>query len=104
LHSFLFWSLIAFFSPPIQKSQKRKYKYATMALLIFLPLLILFCLPLYYIVPAFLSPLRHVPGPFWARFTRLWKLIEIYGGHFEKTNVELHRKYGELSYFVEGNS
>ncbi|KAJ4512475.1 hypothetical protein HRR83_006991 [Exophiala dermatitidis] len=40
------------------------------------------------------DPLRDVPGPFWARFTRLWYLKEIAGGRFEKTNVQLHNKYG----------
>ncbi|KAJ4509695.1 Pisatin demethylase [Exophiala dermatitidis] len=42
------------------------------------------------------DPLRDVPGPFWARFTRLWYLKEIAGGRFEKTNVQLHNKYGPI--------
>ncbi|PVH85443.1 cytochrome P450 [Cadophora sp. DSE1049] len=67
-----------------------------MALLLLIPLLLVICLPLYYVVPALLDPLRHIPGPFWARFTRWWKLIEIYGGEFEKRNIELHRRYGPV--------
>ena len=40
------------------------------------------------------DPLRSVPGPFWARFTRLWYLNEVAKGHFEKTDIRLHKKYG----------
>ncbi|PVH73220.1 cytochrome P450 oxidoreductase [Cadophora sp. DSE1049] len=58
--------------------------------------LCLVCVLIYPVVLALLSPLRSIPGPFWARFTRLWKLSEIYGGRFEKTNIELHRKYGPV--------
>ncbi|KIV80341.1 hypothetical protein PV11_07847 [Exophiala sideris] len=42
------------------------------------------------------DPLRDIPGPFWARFTRLWYLREVANGHFEKTNVALHRRYGAI--------
>ncbi|KAI1610627.1 cytochrome P450 oxidoreductase [Exophiala viscosa] len=42
------------------------------------------------------DPLRDIPGPFWARFTRLWYLREIANGQFEKTNIALHRKYGPI--------
>ena len=49
---------------------------------------------LYSIFRALSTSLRGIPGPFLARFTRFWKLKEIYKGHFEKTNVKLHRKYG----------
>ncbi|KAF4625909.1 hypothetical protein G7Y89_g12255 [Cudoniella acicularis] len=45
---------------------------------------------------AFLDPLRAIPGPFLARFTRLWYFFEIYKGSFERTNIELHRKYGSV--------
>ena len=40
------------------------------------------------------DPLKDIPGPFWARFTRLWYFREVANGQFEKTNVALHRKYG----------
>lgn len=46
--------------------------------------------------PFFLSP-RNVPGPFLARFSRLWYLKQVYEGGFEKTNIELHRRYGKSS-------
>ncbi|KAB5545499.1 cytochrome P450 oxidoreductase [Coniochaeta sp. 2T2.1] len=50
----------------------------------------------YACLAALFSPLRKVPGPFLARFTKLWKLREIYRGHFEKTNIELHARYGPV--------
>jgi hypothetical protein len=37
-----------------------------------------------------------IPGPFLARFTRLWFLRAILKGDFEKTNIELHRKHGPI--------
>lgn len=43
-----------------------------------------------------LDPLRSVPGPFLARFTRWWYFFAIYKGDFERTNVELHKKYGPV--------
>ncbi|CAI7653533.1 unnamed protein product [Penicillium discolor] len=42
------------------------------------------------------DPLRRVPGPWLARFTRLWELHQIRGGHFEQVNVELHQRYGPI--------
>lgn len=41
-----------------------------------------------------LDPLRNVPGPFLARYTRLWLLRQYMKGDFEKTNISLHNKYG----------
>ncbi|TGO63717.1 hypothetical protein BCON_0011g00600 [Botryotinia convoluta] len=45
---------------------------------------------------AIIDPLRHIPGPFLARFTRLWYCWEIYKGHFERTNQQLHTRYGPI--------
>ncbi|KAH7321513.1 cytochrome P450 family protein [Rhexocercosporidium sp. MPI-PUGE-AT-0058] len=67
-----------------------------MALTILILLLALACFPVYCIVYALLSPLRSVPGPFWARLTRWWLFSEIYRGEFEKTNIELHKRYGPV--------
>jgi hypothetical protein len=44
---------------------------------------------------AFVTPLRNVPGPFLAKFSRFWKLREYYRGGFERTNIELHQRHGE---------
>lgn len=43
---------------------------------------------------AVFTPLQSIPGPFLARFTRLWYLYRVWKGDFEKVNIELHRKYG----------
>lgn len=41
-----------------------------------------------------ISPLRDVPGPFLSRLTSLWYFKEVAKGTFEKTNVNLHKRYG----------
>jgi len=53
-------------------------------------------LVVYLFLQVLLDPLRHIPGPFLARFTRLWYFVEIYKGSFERTNIELHKKYGPI--------
>lgn len=53
-------------------------------------------LVLYSLLQFILDPLRNIPGPFFARFTRLWYFIEIYKGRFELTEIELHKKYGPI--------
>ncbi|THW55469.1 cytochrome protein [Aureobasidium pullulans] len=45
---------------------------------------------------AFFSPLSGISGPFLTRFTRLWYLKKIVDGDFEKTNLQLHKKYGAI--------
>uniref|UniRef100_A0A0D2XTV8 Pisatin demethylase n=1 Tax=Fusarium oxysporum (strain Fo5176) TaxID=660025 RepID=A0A0D2XTV8_FUSOF len=62
--------------------------------------LLVFCLTLGWfiltLVNVLRSPLRRVPGPFLARFTRLWLLKQVYFGTYPKTSIELHRKYGYI--------
>ena len=54
-------------------------------------------LPCGFILYRFLSsPLRKVPGPTLARFSRLWYLFSVRRGRFEQENVELHAKYGKI--------
>jgi hypothetical protein len=48
----------------------------------------------YVLAHATVSPLRNLPGPFWARYTRFWYLRQVIQGDFEKKNIELHAKYG----------
>ncbi|KID78346.1 Pisatin demethylase [Metarhizium brunneum] len=48
------------------------------------------------VITAVFSPLRYLPGPFWARFTRLWYVKRVYEGHFEHDNIQLHRRYGRV--------
>lgn len=42
----------------------------------------------------FISPLKSIPGPFMARFTRLWEVWAMSRGGFHKRVVELHEKHG----------
>jgi hypothetical protein len=44
----------------------------------------------------FSQPWKDIPGPFWAKVTRLWYLSKVMKGDFEMLNIELHRKYGLL--------
>jgi hypothetical protein len=60
---------------------------ATIAVIIFL---------LYFFLQYILDPLRDIPGPFPARFSRLWYFLEIYKGTYELTNIALHKRYGPI--------
>lgn len=42
----------------------------------------------------FRSPIKHFPGPFVAKFTNLWRFIDVYRGRAELTHRELHKKHG----------
>ena len=57
----------------------------------------------YTIVAALLDPLRSIPGPFLARFTRLWLAYQIWKGEFQLVNIALHKKYGSLVRIAPGN-
>jgi hypothetical protein len=54
-----------------------------------------------YIIRALASPLRDIPGPPLARFTRLWELYNNYQGHLEHVMIALHKKYGIPSFPVQ---
>ncbi|KAJ5182615.1 hypothetical protein N7492_000231 [Penicillium capsulatum] len=45
---------------------------------------------------AYASPLKDIPGPFWARFTSLWYFNRVRRGQFEHDNIRLHRQYGSI--------
>ncbi|KAF1810526.1 putative cytochrome P450 [Eremomyces bilateralis CBS 781.70] len=40
------------------------------------------------------SPLRHVPGPFFARISDLWRVGSWWTGHAQLTLIQLHRRFG----------
>ncbi|KPM44435.1 hypothetical protein AK830_g2086 [Neonectria ditissima] len=44
----------------------------------------------------YFSRLRHVPGPFLAGCTRLWKLNVVRQGEMEKVQMKLHAQYGPV--------
>ena len=56
--------------------------------------LLVACLLLRSLLRAALDPQRSLPGPFWSRFSRLWYLSNVWDGHFEKTNIRLHKELG----------
>lgn len=40
------------------------------------------------------SPLRYIPGPFWARISPLWRVYRVWLGDWHEDITKLHRKYG----------
>ncbi|PYI33243.1 cytochrome protein [Aspergillus indologenus CBS 114.80] len=76
-------------------------------------LLLLVCLPiLIYLTKNILqllyttwkSPsLTAIPGPFLARFTRLWYFSRVWKGHFEADNLSLHAQYGPVVRIAPGH-
>lgn len=51
-------------------------------------------LVLFYLIRPLLRPLRDIPGPIIARYTRLWELYQNWCGQFEHVTVALHKQYG----------
>ena len=61
------------------------------------PITVLVSLGILYILHVrYNTPLRHVPGPFWASITRLWKVMLVKSGKQPQLMVKLHQKYGSL--------
>jgi hypothetical protein len=52
------------------------------------------------ILQALISPLRSIPGPFLARFTRLWELRAVLKHDFATYNIALHDKHGAFRVHV----
>jgi hypothetical protein len=57
-------------------------------------LLLLASLILCIVLPAYISPLRSVPGPFLAKFTRLWLAYHGHKGDLHSILLTLHRRHG----------
>ncbi|MCJ1278735.1 hypothetical protein MMC21_006552 [Puttea exsequens] len=53
-------------------------------------------LALHTLYQAYATPLRHIPGPFFAKFTRLWILRAVASRRWDRKNIELHKKYGPV--------
>ncbi|KAI0004697.1 cytochrome P450 [Xylariaceae sp. FL0662B] len=49
---------------------------------------------LHYLVSYFTSPLKDIPGPFWAKFTNLWRFIDHYNATQPITQRRLHEQLG----------
>lgn len=43
--------------------------------------------------------LRHIPGPFWAKFTNLPRIWWVKSGSAQEIHLELHKKYGNIVRF-----
>jgi hypothetical protein len=54
--------------------------------------LILYCFRLLH--RGYVSNKQDIPGPFLARFSRLWYLRQVRKRNFQQTNLELHKLYG----------
>lgn len=45
---------------------------------------------------AFLHPLAHIPGPFFAKFTGFWRNYHYFRGTWHDDVLNIHRKYGKI--------
>ncbi|KAL9636727.1 MAG: hypothetical protein Q9164_002642 [Protoblastenia rupestris] len=59
-------------------------------------LVLVFAYALDTLYKAYATPLRDIPGPWLAKFTRIWLFTAIAKRDFQTTNVDLHRKYGPI--------
>ena len=68
--------------------------------IVFLPV-VAFAFVAHLLLRALFSPLRHIPGPFLARFTDFWYFWNVRNGSFEDVNLDLHKKYGMLPFKIQ---
>ena len=59
---------------------------------VFLTIVVLLVLNLLHVL--LISPLRHIPGPFFWKFTNAGRLLSVVGGHTEKQQRQLHDQLG----------
>lgn len=60
------------------------------------PLLLLVVILANLLYNRFRPGLRHIPGPELAKYTRLWRLYNVFKGNAHITAIGLHRKHGSL--------
>ncbi len=72
-----------------ESSHGRYYIYSLVALLVFVIVK--------YVYQILASPLRSVPGPFLARFTRLWEIQAVRKHDNPTFNIALHEEYGKVT-------
>ncbi|KAF5256280.1 hypothetical protein FOXYS1_13252, partial [Fusarium oxysporum] len=51
---------------------------------------------LYIVYYRYLHPLSKYPGPFFASFTNLWKVQQLWSLHMPDTLIRLHQEYGDV--------
>lgn len=67
-----------------------------LGLSLFVTSLLFSSLLLFKIAVALLDSNRRIPGPFLARFTRLWLLFQYRTGRYHEIQHALHQKYGPI--------
>lgn len=82
----------------------RLFSFAAKHPFLLLAAVALIVFPILTILQVILSPLRGLPGPIAARFTRLWYFTKVWQGDFHKDNVKLHEKYGKLCPVLRGHT
>lgn len=50
----------------------------------------------FLVYAVFFDPLRKVPGPFWARWSRLWMIYHARKGDMHAKMIALHKQYGKI--------
>lgn len=40
------------------------------------------------------TPIRDIPGPFLASFSKLWQVYHLWKGHIEEELIQLHKEHG----------
>jgi hypothetical protein len=63
-----------------------------------IPLLLAVVFVFHRLWRAYGTPLRGTPGPFLAKFTRMWYLRSVWRGDFEKVNSRLHQELGKQNH------
>ena len=61
-----------------------------------LSLLLFVLLVLYELYGAFFGAITRFPGPFFAKFTNMWRVINVWGGRHHETLRQLHRSHGSV--------
>lgn len=42
------------------------------------------------------TPIRDIPGPFLASFSKLWQVYNLWKGHIKEELIRLHKKHGTI--------
>jgi hypothetical protein len=79
-------------------------EFITLPLLAMIAVGTLLVMTLQCLVSPFFSPLRHVPGPMAARFSRYWYMKRVSEGSFHKLNIQLHRQHGTCEDELSGST
>jgi hypothetical protein len=62
----------------------------------YVPLIIFSLVAVRLLLNRFTRGVSSIPGPPLAKYTRLWKLYDVWKGDSHNTSIRLHRQYGNL--------